>query len=95
METAREEEKETNDQLESGEPEESIVPQEPDGPIETGGQGEPTKGAEPELKLPDWITPDPGAGDKGRLLYVEDWGLKGRHRKTPLVSPLMREPSGL
>ena len=30
----------------------------------------------PELKLPDWIRPDPGAGDKGKLLYIEEWATK-------------------
>jgi len=31
---------------------------------------------EPELKLPNWIKPDPEAGEKGKLLYIEEWAMK-------------------
>jgi len=36
---------------------------------------------EPELTLPKWINEDPEAGAKGKLLYVEEWALRGRYQE--------------
>ncbi len=39
------------------------------------------KQQEPELKLPDWIKPDTKHGEKGKLLYIEEWGRKERRKQ--------------
>ena len=66
MEQSRDKDVETIDQAESAEPEGSEDLHETD------------DNDEPELKLPDWIKPDPAAGDKGKLLYIEEWATKGK-----------------
>ncbi|MCK4614082.1 MAG: hypothetical protein KAU14_04695 [Thermoplasmata archaeon] len=42
------------------------------------------KKEEQELTLPKWFKPDPTAGDKGRLLYLEEWG-KGRRFRNQVI----------
>ena len=74
MEQSRDKDVETIDPAELVEPEGPEEPRETEDPKETDDTDE------PELKLPDWIKPDPGAGDKGKLLYIEEWATKGRFK---------------
>ncbi len=38
-----------------------------------------TTDGKPLLTLPKWLKPDPTAGEKGRILYIEEWGHKSRY----------------
>ena len=71
-------EKEIIDPVEPTELEGSQEPHETDDPKETE---ELDVNDEPELKLPDWIKPDPGEGDKGKLLYIEEWAKERKFKK--------------
>ena len=34
-----------------------------------------------DSELPEWITPDPEVGEKGKLLFIERWAWKKRFPK--------------
>ena len=65
----------------------------PSQPEDTAEPNETEATDEPELKLPDWIRPDPGAGDKGKLLYIEEWATKRKNKDAILkffwIGPLI------